>query len=115
MPALTLCAFQEHSLNLYVPERYLPGHMLERVLGESAFLRLIANYGGETVTIPRVRLDKVRRLGHIYRMTRRGLQIEQIAQELGITPQRVNQVQADLAGAAPLTHLARIRNQAVIP
>ena len=37
---------------LYVPEKIGNGHRLETLLGETAFRRLIEEWGGETITIP---------------------------------------------------------------
>ena len=104
---MTLCAFCESSVNLYVPGLYLPGHMLERVLGESAYLALIANFGGETIFPPAMRFEQERRLGLIYRLTRRGLSNSEIAERTEIGSPRIRQIQAAIAGGKPLTQLAR--------
>lgn len=110
MPAMVLCAFCESSLSLYVPERYIPGHLLERVLGESAYLALIANYGGETIFLPSMHLTEVRRAGLICQLTRRGLSSQQIAALTDIGPARVRQVQIAFLNGAPMTQLARSEN-----
>jgi hypothetical protein len=107
LPALTLCAFCESSVNLYVPGLYQPGHMLERVLGESAYLALIANFGGETIFPPAMRFEQERRLGLIYRLTRRGLSNSEIAERTEIGSPRIRQIQAAIASGKPLTQLAR--------
>ena len=110
MPAMVLCAFCESILSLYVPARHIPGHLLERVLGESAFLDLIRNYGGETIFLPSMRLDEVRRTGLICQFSRRGFSSSQIAALTDIGPARVRQVQIAFLNGAPMTQLARAEN-----
>jgi hypothetical protein len=110
LPALTLCAFNESSLSLYVPERYIPGHLLERVLGQSAFLDLIRAFGSETIFPPSMHLNEVRRTGLICQLTRRGLSSQQIAALTDIGPARVRQVQIAFLNGAPMTQLARAEN-----
>lgn len=107
LPAMTLCAFCESSASLYVPNFHQPGHMLERVLGESAYLQLIAHFGGETICLPAMRFEQERRLGLIYRLTRRGLSNYEIAKRTDIGSPRILQVQAAIASGKPLTQLAR--------
>jgi hypothetical protein len=92
---------------LYAPEKYTPGHLLERVIGEAGFLRLISSYGGETLTIPQTRIDAARRIGAVYRGSRTGLTTRQIASELGITFRRVRQLEVAIKAGGPLTPLAR--------
>ena len=85
LPALTLCAFCESSVNLYV----------------------IANFGGETIFPPAMRFEQERRLGLIYRLTRRGLSNSEIAERTEIGSPRIRQIQAAIASGKPLTQLAR--------
>lgn len=105
--ALALVAFCDGQPTLYVPGCYRSGHLLERVLGEDGFLRLIASYGGETICVPRVHMDAERRLGAVYRGMRAGLSTRQIADQLGITFRRVRQIEVAIRGSGPLTDLAR--------
>lgn len=105
--ALALAAFFDGVRTMYVPERYRSGHILERVLGEVAFLRLIADFGGETVMVPRPHFDAERRLGAVYRGMRAGLTTAQIAEQLGITYRRVRQIEVAILAGGPLTALAR--------
>lgn len=104
--ALTLAAFAG-GRTLYVPERYRPDHLLERLLGEETFLRMIAAHGGETVMFVHARMDAERRVGAVYRGMRAGLTTKQIAAEIGISYRRVRQIEVAIRGDGPLTALAR--------
>jgi hypothetical protein len=90
--ALRLIAFAGDRPTLYAPEHYRPGHILEHVLGEDGFLRLIAARGGETISLPGVAMAPARRLGIVHRGLRRGLPLAAIAAEAGCTPRRVKQI-----------------------
>ena len=105
--ALTLVVFFRGQPTLYVPGCYHAGHLLERILGESAFLRMIANYGGETIMLVHASMDAERRAGAVYRGMRSGKSTQQIADEIGITFRRVRQIEAAIRGDGPLTALAR--------
>lgn len=105
--ALALVAFCDGQPTLYVPGCYRAGHLLERLLGEDGFLRMIAAYGGETVCIPQARMDAERRLGAVYRGMRAGKTTGQIADQLGVTYRRVRQLETAIRGSGPLTVLAR--------
>ena len=105
--ALVLVAFFGDRPTFYCPERYHAGHILERVLGEYGFLRLIAAHGGETVEIPRARFEAERRLGAVYRGLRDGLTARQIADRLGISYRRVRQIEVAIKSGGPLTTTAR--------
>lgn len=107
IPAMVLGAFFEASESVYVPEHYQPGHILERILGEHAFLRLIASYGGETLSLPAMRFDAERRMGLVYRLSRRGLNRHEIAELTGLCWQRIKQIEASISSGKPLTQIAR--------
>lgn len=104
--ALTLVAFAG-GRTLYVPERYRPDHLLERLLGEAVFLRLIAFVGGETLCVPQAGMDPERRLGAVLRGMRSGQTTQQIADQLGITFRRVRQIEVAIRTGGPLTALAK--------
>ena len=104
---LTLVAFFGDRPTVYVPGQYRPGHLLERVLGEDGFLRLVANFGGETITLPRAHFDAERRLGAVYRGMKAGLTTRQIAAAVGISYRRVRQIEVAIKSGEPLTESAR--------
>lgn len=103
---MTLAAFAG-GRTLYVPEKHRPGHLLERLLGEETFLRMIAAHGGETVMFVHARMDAERRLGVVLRGMRAGLTTKQIAAEIGISYRRVRQIEVAIRSGGPLTVLAR--------
>jgi hypothetical protein len=105
--ALSLVAFYDGLPTVYVPGIYRPGHLLERVLGEAGFLRMVAAFGGETVCLPRARLEAERRAGAVYRGMRNGLSTAAIADQTGITRRRVRQIETAIKGGEPLTAAAR--------
>jgi hypothetical protein len=105
-PALVLVAWAGGK-TVFVPEKYRAGHLLERVLGESAFLGLIAGYGGETLSLTQSTMDPERRLGAVMRGMRAGLTTRQIADQIGVTFRRVRQIETAIKAGGPLTPLAR--------
>jgi hypothetical protein len=106
-PALAFAAFFDGVRTAYIPEHYRSGHILERVLGEVAFLRLIADFGGETVMVPRPHFDAERRLGAVYRGMRDSLTTKQIAEQIGISYRRVRQIEVAIKAGGTLTTAAR--------
>lgn len=106
-PALALVAFCDGARTLYVPGCYRAGHILERVVGESSFLSLIAGFGGETIAMPSVRMDAERRLGTVYRGMRDGMTTQQIADQIGISYRRVRQIEVSIKAGGLLTTAAR--------
>ena len=106
--ARTLLAFFDgQQPTLYVPGCYHAGHLLERILGQFAFLRLVANFGGETIMLVNASIDAERRVGAVYRGMRAGLTTAQISGQLGITYRRVRQIEVAIRAGGPLTALAR--------
>ena len=101
-PAMTLCAFASARPTLYIPDNYTAGHILERLLGENAFLSLVANFGGETFTPPAMMLQPVRALGKVYALTRAGLTAQQIADPTGLGYRNIKHLQKRLASNEPL-------------
>lgn len=73
--ALKLCAFYSSQSNTcYVPEAYISGHRLEKLIGEQAFISLILHYGGETICTPKLGyISRIERLGTIVNMMNHGV------------------------------------------
>jgi hypothetical protein len=106
--ARTLLAFFDgQQPTLYVPGCYHPGHLLERILGQSAFLRLIAARGDETIMLVHARMEPERRAGAVYRGMRAGLSTREIAEQIGCSYRRVRQIETAIRAGAPLTAIAR--------
>lgn len=106
-PALTFCAFASSRKTFYIPESYVQGHIIERVLGETAFLSLIKNFGGEIINVPTMRLDNVRTVGTVYALTRRGMNAQAIEQETGLGYRNVKRLQQLIASGGALSELGK--------
>jgi hypothetical protein len=104
---------------LYVPNAATAGHRLAGLLGESAFSRLVAEFGGETLTIPALadfgRWQRIRKTATL-RMQGRALHC--IAKMTGVTYQQVkNDIRrAELLGLIPLVLCAdrRVKSDAEV-
>lgn len=110
--AMTLCAFHRghgggSNDALYVPGFYTQGHLIERVIGQAAFLRLIAGFGGESIVFPTMLLNSTRVLGEVRRRTQRGASTQEIANALGRSYRNIRRIQVELTKTGPLTDLAR--------
>lgn len=105
--ALALVGFCDGTPTLYVPGFYRAGHILERVLGDAGFMRLIASFGGETICMPRLSLDAERRLGAVYRGMKAGQSTRQIADRIGVSYRRIRQIEVAIKSGGPLTVTAR--------
>ena len=104
--ALTLAAFFRGQPTLYVPEFHRCGHLIECVVGQPAFLRLIAAYGGETICLPKVCTEAEQRAGAVYRALLKGQSTAEIAALLGISQRRCRQIEVAIGAGGPLTALA---------
>jgi len=78
--------------SLYIPEQATEGHILEKLLGRSAFIRLVAAYRGQTLPVARLNLDPLRNAGKIWALHRQNVSKTTIAGLLGVTKARVSQV-----------------------
>lgn len=103
---MVFCAFASESKSFYIPEAYTPGHVLVRLLGEDAFLGLIANFGGETICVPSMRLDNIRNLGKVYRLSRQGLSAREIEAVSGLGYRNIKYIQARIESNQPLSQLS---------
>jgi len=81
---------------LYVPLKPTPGHVIEKVIGEQAFADLCMAFPGESVPVPQVDLTPLRNAGRVWWLRETGLSAPQIANLLGISKQRVGQIQTSL-------------------
>ena len=97
---------------LYVPEVFSAGHRLAELLGDTAFRQLIAEWGGETITVPALsefgRWQRIRKAATL-RLTGRAL--HSIANVTGVTYQQAkNDIRtAELLGLIPLVLTAERR------
>ena len=90
---------------LYIPETALSGHLLERLLGESAFRRLVEEWGGETIEVPALtaftRYQRIRKAATLHVQ---GKSLHAIALATGVTYQQAKNDQrtAEQLGIVPL-------------
>lgn len=94
--ALRLCAFAGtvSGRRLYVPAGNAP-HVLRKVMGLAGFTKLVATFGGQTIVIPGVQLESLRTAGRAHALLRQGLSRTAIAHALGVTVQRVHQLESE--------------------
>ncbi len=90
-PALQLCAFFS-GRSCYVPEEFRPDHTFCKLLGEHAFLKLIATRGGETLNPPALDLKPLRNAGKVLLLSRHKLPVRTVANIVGLTPRRISQL-----------------------
>lgn len=82
---LLLCATRGGQ-NIYVPNTPTPGHVLETLLGASAFARLVETFGGESFTLPMLSdFNRYQRIRRCAQMICEGKSLHAIARENGVT------------------------------
>ena len=89
-PALEKLLGEYGGVHLRVPIRARPGHRLEHVIGDWAFKRLCATFGGECLSMPKrqsVRLEQ--RNLEIVAERMQGESVETIARRHDLTVRRV--------------------------
>lgn len=97
---------------LYVPEKARSGHRLETLLGETAFRRLVEEWGGVTLDIPGLAdFGRWRRIRKAAELRVAGRSLHNIAMMTGVTYQQVkNDIRsAELLGLIPLVLCAERR------
>lgn len=86
--ALKLSAFySQASGSLYVPGRYIPGHRIEKLIGEQSFRWLIENYGGETIfPVGMAVADRAKTMGKVVYLLNHGVPANVIRKMIGYHP-----------------------------
>lgn len=95
---------------MYIPESANPGHLLARLLGDTAFRRLVEEWGGETLTIPSLAdFGRWRRIRKAAELRVAGRSLHSIALMTGVTYQQVkNDIRsAEMLGLLSARRLAR--------
>lgn len=102
---LLLCGTRG-SETLYVPNQATPGHILEKLLGDTAFRRMVEEWGGETITIPALadfgRYQRIRKSARLLAM---GKSLHHVALLTGVT---YNQAKNDRQSAENLGILPKV-------
>lgn len=95
--ALRLCAFAgtASGRRAYVPVAADKEHVLRKVMGAAGFAKLVTAFGGQTIVVPGVQLDSLRTAGRVHSLLRQGLSRTAIAHALGVTVQRVHQLEME--------------------
>lgn len=97
--SLLLTAFYgQGSRSFYVPSEAIEGHPIDRLIGRQAFERLVAAFGGQTVSAPSLDcLQPIRHAGMISGLGRYGVPTVLMAAACDLTPRRVQQIRSQLA------------------
>lgn len=82
--------------SLYVPTVIDEAHVLARLIGIPALRRLVAAFGGESVWIPHATKQCDTRARRVARLLAAGRTEREIAEEVGISARRVQQLRARL-------------------
>lgn len=95
--ALRLCAFAgtASGRRAYVPADGNAPHVLRKVMGAAGFAKLVTAFGGQTVVVPGIELGALRTAGRAHALLRQGLSRTAIAHALGVTVQRVHQLESE--------------------
>lgn len=105
-PAMVLCAWY-HGRNLYVPENARANHAIETLIGRPAFVRLVRSFHGQWLSIPKEGwLMRVFRDRRIADALVEGADDGDIANQVGVTPERVGQIRRALTTNGLIAHHA---------
>lgn len=91
--------------NIYVPEQVTPDHWLASQIGPQAFKAIVAEWGGETITVPGLadfgRYQRIRRCAELLCA---GRSLHAIARATGVTYNQAknDRRRAELLGLLPL-------------
>lgn len=78
--------------SIYVPLTVDEEHFLARLIGLPAYRRLVAAFPGESIRIPKPISDADARARRVARMLAAGRNEREIADEIGVTARRVQQL-----------------------
>jgi len=71
---------------LYVPNQPTPGHLLATLLGETAFRKMVEEWGGETITVPALAdFGRYQRIRKGARLLAEGRSLHTVALLTGVT------------------------------
>lgn len=94
---LRLAAWFGDRGNVYIPERAAPGQVVVRLIGQSAAQKLCDAWGGEHISLPRLRAyeEDVRRR-NIGRMLEHHFSTREVAMYMRMSERRIQQVAREL-------------------
>ena len=107
---LRLAAWFGDGSNLYIPKVLEEGHLLVKLIGNSAAKKLSEEWGSETLSIPRLRNyeDDVKRRT-IGRMLERGFGWREISVFMRMSERRVQQICRELEAAGLINVVAPLK------
>lgn len=84
-------------MSLYIPAKFDEKHPIAKVIGNSAYKKLVEEYGGEILCLPDGRQEIIdRRDREIALALARGDTTEDVAKRTGLTQRRVQQIRVQL-------------------
>jgi len=98
--------------SLYVPGQATPGHMLETLLGQTAFQRMVEEWGGTSFTVPALSdFGRYQRIRKCAELVGQGKSLHAIAKVTGVTYQQVKNDRraAEMLGILPLVLMGRVK------
>jgi hypothetical protein len=95
VPALKLCSFF-HGTSLYVPQKWVHGHIIEKLIGREAFDYLIRGHGNETINIPELEMLDLRRAGRLHQLLKLGCSDTLAAQLIGVSKRQIHNIKTQL-------------------
>lgn len=96
VPALKLCAFFA-GRSLYVPQKWTPSHIIEKLVGREAFNYLINGFSNDVINIPEMELQDLRRAGRLHELLKLGASDALSAQLLGVSKRHILNIKNQLA------------------
>lgn len=96
--ALRLLCFFAGRKALYIPEKATANHLIARLVGPEKFADMVVALGGQTISIPNLDMEPVRRAGIVLESVQRGLPYSVIALATGVSKARVCQIVKELEG-----------------
>lgn len=106
--ATTMLVFWFGGASLFVPREAREEHAIARIIGMPAYRRLVAMFGGESVWIPAARAPQAEaRARSVLRLLAAGRTAHEIANEVGITKRRVEQIRKRLVAEGILSAISQ--------
>jgi hypothetical protein len=81
---------------IYVPTTASDDHLLQKVIGEQAFSKLVKEHGGEYLDVPPIEAPAMRQAGLVHRLTAKGVSAADVAHVTGICPRSVRLIRKQL-------------------